>query len=60
MSQKAARVQLTMLLATASDERVAGFTVDFLASTHAVPRREIECLLLAQQDKRRRANAEAA
>ena len=52
-----ARSQLALLLAGATDERIAGLTVDQLARINRTPRREIECRLLAEQDKRRRANA---
>ena len=58
LSVQAARTQLTMLLANATDERLAGFTVDGLSRMYRVPPREIECVLLAAQDKRRRAAAE--
>lgn len=53
-----ARAQLTQLLASAADERVLSFTADSLARMYRVPPREIECLLLAQQAKRRREIAE--
>lgn len=54
VSVNAARLQLQMLLANATDERLLSFTPEGLAGMYRVPIREIECLLLARQEKRRR------
>lgn len=50
-----ARAQLALLLANASDERLAGFTVDKLAAMNRTPRGEIQALLYEAQRNRRRA-----
>lgn len=49
-----ARAALVMLLLNATDEKVERLTVESLARMHRVPAREIECRLLAEQDRRRR------
>lgn len=53
-----ARAQLTQLLASATDELVFSFTVDSLVRQYRVQPREVECMLLAAQAKRRREIAE--
>lgn len=52
ISTNAARAQLAGLLAGATDERFAGFTVDGLARIVRVPRREIEEQLAAAMVRR--------
>jgi hypothetical protein len=54
MTSAQAMVQLKTFLANATDERLAAFTVDKLAPMFRVSRRELECVLLASQDSRRR------
>lgn len=58
LSNQAALMQLSLLLANATDDKLAGFTVDNLERMYRVPRREIECKLLAAQDRRRREAAQ--
>jgi len=60
MTQAQAMVQLKMFLAGCTDEVLAALTVDTLAPRFKVQRREIECVLLASQDSRRRFLARAA
>jgi hypothetical protein len=47
-------VQLKTFLASCTDEKLAELTVDTLAPRFKVSRREVECVLLASQDSRRR------
>ena len=54
ITQEQARTQLRLLLANATDRRIAEMTIEMLTHMYRVPPREIECLLLAEQDKRRR------
>lgn len=61
MTQRAATVQLTLLLQNATPERILAMTVDSLCATHNVDRRVVECKLLAAQGRvRRMAVAEGA
>lgn len=53
-----AKLQLQLLFANATDERLASFTAPELARMYRVEEREIECMLLAAQAKRRREIAE--
>lgn len=57
ISQKAARVAFGLWRCNATDAAVLTMTVERLASIYRVPVRELEAGLLAEQDKRRRANA---
>jgi len=54
ITQEQARTQLRLLLANATDRRIEDLTIEMLTHMYRVPPREIECLLLAEQDKRRR------
>ena len=49
-----ARAQLALLLANASDEKLAGFTVDKLAALNRTPRAEIQAMLYDAQRARQR------
>ena len=53
-TQAQGETQLRLLLMGATDERVAGFTVDALCRMYPVKEQLVETLLLAEQDKRRR------
>ena len=50
-----ARAQLALLLANASDDKLAGFTVDKLAAMNRTPRADIQAMLYDAQRNRRRA-----
>lgn len=50
-----AMTQFRILLASASDEKVLALTIDQVCAMHRVDRREAEAVLLARQDKIRRA-----
>lgn len=54
LTRAQAMVQLKTFLANATDERLAALTADGLARIFRVDRRELECVLLAAQDTRRR------
>ncbi len=47
-----ATARLTMLLCSASDERLAGMTAEGLAATHRVPLKECEYMLLMARQRR--------
>lgn len=54
MTQAQSMLQLKVFLASCTDDVLAGLTVDALAPRFKVQRRELECVLLASQDSRRR------
>lgn len=56
ISSKVAESQLAMLLANATDEKLAGMTVASLERMYRVRPRQIEVMLLAAQGRRERAS----
>lgn len=56
ISVKVAESQLAMLLANASDEKIAAMTVASLSKMYRVQPRKIEQMLVEQRGRRQRAN----
>lgn len=56
ISAKVAESQLAMLLASASDEKIAAMTVVSLSKMYRVQPKKIEQMLVEQQGRRQRAN----